>query len=54
MEKFAIEIETNIGWVQYHSIMRPGKDRAESVVQELREKFPAAKFRIIKWTGEEV
>jgi hypothetical protein len=54
MEKYAIEIETSIGWVQYHSIMRPGEERARVILQELQEKFPDSKFRIVKWTGQEV
>lgn len=54
MEKFAIEIETTIGWVNYHSIMRPGQERAQTILAELQEKFPDAKFRVVKWTGEVV
>lgn len=52
MEKFAIEIETPIGWTQYHSIMRPGEERARVILAELRDKFPEGKFRIVKWSGE--
>ncbi len=51
MEKFNIEIETNIGWVSYHQIMRPGEERAREIMKELQEKFPDANFRIIKWSG---
>ena len=54
MEKFAIEIETVIGWVNYHVIMRPGIKRAMAVLSELREKHPEAKFRIVRWLGEAV
>jgi hypothetical protein len=54
MEKHAIEIKTVIGWVQYHGILRPGEERARSVLQELQEKFPEAEFRIVKWTGQEI
>ncbi len=54
MEKFAIEIETVIGWVNYHVIMRPGKERAVAVLLELKEKHPQAKFRIVRWMGEPV
>ncbi len=54
MEKFSIEIETKIGWVNYHNIMRPGEERAQSVLEELRDKFPEASFRIVKWTGSAV
>jgi hypothetical protein len=53
-EKYAIEIETSIGWVQYHSIMRPGEERARVILQELQEKFPDAKFRIVKWMGQPI
>jgi len=52
MEKFAIEIETSVGWTNYHIIMRPGEERAKVILQELREKFPQANFRVVKWTGE--
>jgi hypothetical protein len=51
MEKFAIELETNIGWVTYHTILRPGEERARMVLQELVKKYPQAKFRIIQWVG---
>lgn len=54
MEKFAIEIETVIGWINYHVIMRPGKERAMAVLSELREKHPSARFRVVRWTGEAV
>lgn len=54
MEKYTIEVETSIGWIQYHSIMRPGKEKAESVLKELQDKFPKAKFRIVRWVGEKV
>jgi len=54
MEKYIIEIETSIGWIQYHNIMRPGEERAKIILKELQEKFPEAKFRIIRWTGQEV
>lgn len=52
MEKFAIEIETVIGWVNYHLILRPGKERAMAVLAELREKHPNANFRVVRWCGE--
>ena len=52
MEKFAIEIETSIGWVNYHFIMRPGEERAKAILAELKEKHPTANFRVVKWTGE--
>ena len=51
MEKFSIEIETSVGWVNYHSILRPGREKAESVLKELQGQFPNANFRIVKWTG---
>jgi len=51
MEKFTIEIETTAGWVQYHTIMRSGKERAQAVLQELREKFPQSEFRVVEWNG---
>jgi hypothetical protein len=54
MEKYTIEIETQIGWVHYHSIMRAGEERAQSILKELREKFPDAKFRIVRWEGKEI
>jgi hypothetical protein len=54
MEKFAIEIETVIGWLNYHVILRPGKERAMAVLSELREKHPEARFRIVRWLGETV
>jgi hypothetical protein len=54
VEKFAIEIETVIGWVNYHIILRPGEERAMAVVSELREKHPQAKFRVVRWVGEAV
>lgn len=54
MEKYTIEIETEIGWVYYHSIMRPGEERARVILKELQEKFPAAKFRIVRWAGQEI
>ncbi|HEY7089444.1 MAG TPA: hypothetical protein VH518_15205 [Tepidisphaeraceae bacterium] len=54
MEKFAIEIETAIGWVNYHVILRPGQERATAVLAELREKHPAARFRLVRWFGEPV
>jgi hypothetical protein len=54
LEKFAIEIETVIGWINYHVILRPGKERAMAVLKELREKHANAKFRIVRWLGEAV
>ena len=54
MEKFAIEIEMVIRWVNYHLILRPGKERAMAVLAELREKHPQAKFRVVRWVGEAV
>jgi hypothetical protein len=54
LEKFAIEIETVIGWMNYHVILRPGKERAMAVLLELREKHPQAKFRIVRWIGEAI
>jgi hypothetical protein len=54
VEKFAIEIETAIGWVNYHVILRPGQERATAVLAELREKHPAARFRLVRWFGEPV
>ena len=54
VEKFAIEIQTVIGWVNYHVILRPGKERATAILAELKEKHPQAKFRVIRWTGEAV
>jgi hypothetical protein len=51
MEKFAIEIETSAGWVMLHSIMRPGEERALTILKELREKYPQSNLRIVKWTG---
>ena len=54
LEKFAIEIETVIGWVNYHVILRPGKKRAMVALAELREKHPQATFRVVRWMGEAV
>lgn len=54
MEKFSIEIETSLGWVNYHSIMRPGEEKALSVLKELQDQYPTAKFRVVKWTGEAI
>ena len=54
MEKFAIEIETVIGWVNYHVILRPGRERAMAVLLELREKHPKGRFRVVRWVGEAV
>ena len=54
MEKFAIEIETEIGWVNYHYIMRPGQERAQTILAELKEKYPKANFRIVKWSGSAI
>jgi hypothetical protein len=54
MERYAIEIETSAGWVQYHLILRPGEERARFVIDEVREKFPASRFRLVKWTGTAV
>ncbi|MDR3642015.1 MAG: hypothetical protein P4L74_00100 [Candidatus Doudnabacteria bacterium] len=54
MEKFAIEIETSAGWINYHRIMRPGLPRAQKILKELRERHPQTNFRIVKWTGEVV
>lgn len=51
MERFAVEIKTSIGWVTYHSIMRPGEDRARVILAELREKYPNGEFRIVRWAG---
>jgi len=52
MEKFSIEIETSAGWVNYHSILRPGQEKAREVCAELKNKFPTSHFRIVKWNGE--
>ena len=51
MERFTIEIDTQIGWATYHSIMRPGEERARVVLKELQEEFPEATFRAVKWLG---
>jgi hypothetical protein len=51
MEKFTVEIETSSGWIVYHSIMRPGEERALATLKELQEQFPQSKFRIVKWIG---
>lgn len=51
MEKYAIEIETTVGWVNYHHIMRPGEPKAREVLKELQEQYPEANFRIVMWTG---
>ncbi len=51
MEKYTIEINSPIGWITYHSIMRPGEEKAKEVLGELQTKFPEAQFRIVKWTG---
>lgn len=52
MEKYTIEISTEIGWVTYHTIMRPGQEKATEVLSELQAKFTNAQFRIVKWSGE--
>jgi hypothetical protein len=52
MEKYSIEIETTAGWVQYHTIMRTGEDRAQAILQELRGQFPESEFRVVRWKGE--
>lgn len=52
MEKYSIEIETDAGWVNYHSILRPGEEKAKEVLAELQVKYPNANFRIVKWLGE--
>ena len=54
MKEFAIEIETAIGWVNYHVILRAGRERALAVLAELKEKHPNARFRIVRWHGETV
>ena len=54
MEKFSVEIETDAGWVTFHSIMRPGLEKARSVLEELISQHPTAKFRLVRWTGEAV
>jgi hypothetical protein len=54
MDKYAIEIETAIGWVNYHTIMRPGEEKAKSVLKEIQAEFPGAKFRIVKIVKTEV
>jgi hypothetical protein len=54
MEKYTIEIETSAGWIQYHSIMRPGEERSKIILQELQDKFPNSKFRIVAWEGKEI
>jgi hypothetical protein len=51
MEKFTIEIETSAGWGMFHSIMRPGEERALNILKELREKYPQSNLRVVKWTG---
>ena len=51
MEKFTIEIETSAGWVMFHSIMRPGQERAINILKELREKYPQSNLRVVKWIG---
>jgi len=54
MEKFTIEIETSAGWVMFHSIMRPGQERALTILKELREKYPQSNLRVVKWIGTPV
>lgn len=54
MEKYAIEIKTNIGWVNYHQIMRSGKERVNTILKEIKEKFPKANFRIVERRGRVV
>ena len=54
MEKYTIEIKTEAGWVQYHSIMRAGEEKAREIIKELSEKFPTAKFRVVRWSGQEI
>jgi hypothetical protein len=51
MEKFTIEIETSAGWVMLHTIMRPGEERALTILKELREKYPQSNLRVVKWMG---
>ena len=52
MEKFSIEIETPAGWVNYHTILRPGGEKAQSFLKELQEQMPNANLRIVRWLGE--
>jgi hypothetical protein len=54
MEKFTIEIETSAGWVMFHSIMRPGEERARAILKELREKYSQSKLRIVRWIGTSI
>jgi hypothetical protein len=54
MDKYTVEIKTSIGWTLYHSIMRPGEEKAREVLKELQEKFPEAEFRIVRWIGQEL
>ena len=54
MEKFTIEIETSVGWIMLHSIMRPGEERALTILKELREKYPQSNLRVVKWIGTPV
>ncbi len=53
-EKYAIEIDTPAGWVIYHYIMRPGKERAMDILKELQEKYPNANFRVVRLIGKPI
>jgi hypothetical protein len=48
MERFTTEIESPIGWVTYHSIMRPGEERARSILDELHHSSRMARLRAVK------
>ena len=37
-----------------HSIMRPGEERALTILKELREKYPQSNLRVVKWIGTPV
>jgi hypothetical protein len=52
MEKYSIEIETSLGWINYHMIMRPGLEKAMEVLAELSLQHPGSRLRIVRWTGE--
>jgi hypothetical protein len=43
-----MEIEMSIGCAIYHAIMRPSEGRARLALVELREKFQAGSFRVIR------
>jgi hypothetical protein len=51
MEKFTIEIESSAGWITFHSIMRPGEERALTILKDLREKHPQSNLRVVRWLG---